>query len=460
MSIDTKTRAARGLPNRVAAPVVMPGDAEWDSARRAWNLAVDQQPAAVVSPESAEDVIAVVGFARERGLRVAPQGTGHGAAAMSSLSDTVLLKTERMREIRVDPGARRVRVGAGALWADVTAVAGEHGLAALAGSSPDVGVTGYTLGGGLSWLARRYGLAANSVLAIELVTADGRLVRADHEHEPDLFWALRGGGGSFGVVTALELQLYPVRDVYAGALLWPMERAAEILEAWRDWAGSVPDDVTSLGRLLQVPPLPEIPEPLRGRSFVGVEAVCLGEEAQAVALLEPLRALAPELDSFATVPASALSALHMDPDHPVPATADGMLLCDLPPAAVHALVATAGAGSGSPLVSVDLHHLEGALARSEEGHGAAGSLDAGFALFAVGMALDREMATTVDARIRLVQGTLATWGAGQRYLNFAERPGDAHGMFSADAFRRLREVKRQYDPAGLLHANHPIPAAV
>ena len=210
------------------------------------------------------------------------------------------------------------RAEAGALWQDVTVPAGEHGLAALAGTSPNVGVTGYTLGGGMGWLARRYGLAANSVTAAEIVTPDGRLRRADAEHEPDLFWAVRGGGGSVGVVTALEMTLYPVRELYAGALFFPIQRAAEVLHAWRAWTATVPDEVTSLGRILRLPPLPEVPEPLRGRAFALVEAAYLGDAGAGAALIRPLRQLGPDLDTFAMIPAPALQQLNMDPDQPMP----------------------------------------------------------------------------------------------------------------------------------------------
>jgi FAD/FMN-containing dehydrogenase len=167
--------------------LVLPHDPEWNEARRAWNLAVDQQPAAVALPESADDVAAVVRWARTRGLRIAPQGTGHAAGAMGSLAHTVLVKTERMRGVEIDAERRVARVEAGVLWEEVGEAAAEHGLAALAGSSPDVGVVGYTLGGGISWLGRRYGLAANNVVAVELVNADGEHVRADADHEPELF---------------------------------------------------------------------------------------------------------------------------------------------------------------------------------------------------------------------------------------------------------------------------------
>jgi FAD/FMN-containing dehydrogenase len=206
----------------LAGQFVLPDDPDYDQARQPWNLALDQRPAAVILPESAADVAAAVSYAADRGLRIAPQGTGHGAAPLGSLEGTVLLRTDRMRGIRIDPRARTARAEAGVIWRDVVEAAARHGLAALAGSSPDTGVVGYTLGGGISFLGRAFGLAANSVTAIEVVTADGHLVRADHEHQPDLFWALRGGGGSFGVVTALEFRLFPVTEAYAGALWYPI----------------------------------------------------------------------------------------------------------------------------------------------------------------------------------------------------------------------------------------------
>ena len=254
----TDTMAGHGLDalrTAIAGQLFVPGEAGYDQARQAWNLAVDQRPAVVVEAGSAADVAQAVRFARAHGIRIAPQGTGHGAGPLEPLDGAMLLRTTRMRTVRIDPAARTARAEAGATWPDVTIPAAQHGLAALAGSSTTVGVTGYTLGGGLGWLARRYGLAANSVTAAELVTPDGDLVRADADHEPDLFWAVRGGGG-IGVVTALEMRLYPVGELYAGSLFFPIARAAEVLHAWRAWTGTVPDEVTSQGRLVRLPPAP------------------------------------------------------------------------------------------------------------------------------------------------------------------------------------------------------------
>jgi len=436
--------------------IVMPHDESWDEARLAWNLAVDQQPAAVALPESARDVGAIVRWARERGLRVAPQGTGHNAHPLGSLAHTVLLKTERMRGVAIDARAQRARVEAGVLWAEVTEAAAQHGLAALAGSSPDVGVVGYTLGGGISWLSRRYGLAANSVTAIELVDAEGEPVRADADQNADLFWALRGGGGSFGVVTALEFALYPITDVHAGVLFFPLERGAEVLRAWRRWVDTVPDDVTSVGRFLQFPPLPALPEHLRGRSFAVIEAASLLGQDASDELLRPLRELGPQLDTFATIPAHALDRLHMDPEQPVPGAGDGMVLSDLNDAAIDALVQTAGAGSHSPLLSVELRHAGGALARKVPGGGAVSSVNGSFLLFAVGIAPTLEAGAAVKAHVELVHNALAPWDAGRAFSNFATKRERGERLCGHLTYRRLQTVKAAVDSDDVFRSNHPV----
>ena len=267
------------LGDRIAGDVVLPGEKTWDAARQAWNLAVDQRPIAVVYPESADDVVATVRLAAEHGMRIAFNAGGHNAGPIDWSRDTLLLKTERMRGIEIDATARRARVQAGALSKPLAIAAGDQGLAYLAGTSPDVGVFGYALGGGLSWMVRKFGLACNSITAAELVTADGRLLRADRDTEPELFWAIRGGGGNIAAVTAIELELFPVAEIYAGAMFWPIERAAEVLKAWREWIETVPVECESLGRMLQLPDAPFLPDHLRGRSFVLVEAAFLGTES-------------------------------------------------------------------------------------------------------------------------------------------------------------------------------------
>ncbi len=446
---------AEHLRLRLHGTIVLPGEADWDRARGAWNAAVDQQPVLVAYPEHAEDVAELIGYAHEHGLAVALQGTGHAAAPLC-LEGAILVKTERMRGVLIDPDRRVARVQAGTLWMDVTPAAAAFGLAALAGSANDVGVVGYTLGGGLSWLARRHGLAANSVVAAEVVTADGRLLRVDAESEPELFWALRGGGGNFAAVTTLEFRLYPIAEVYAGMLLWPWERAREVLGAWQELTRIAPDELMSVGRLLQVPPLPQIPEFLRGGQFVVVEVAHLGDPADADRLLAGLRHLVPAMDTLAMIPAPQLPELHMDPPGPMPGDGDGFLLDTLDAGALDALVAAAGPGSGAPLVCVVLRHLGGALARPDDAHGALATLDGEFALFGIGVPMGPGALDAIRAQFGRLRDGLEPWSGGRAFLNFAEQELDTETAFDADAYARLRAAKRAYDPADLFRANHRI----
>jgi len=447
-------RDLQALRAAVAGRVFVPGQACYDQARQAWNLAVDQRPAVVVEAGSAADVAQAVRYARARGMRIAPQGTGHGAEPLEPLDGAMLLRTTRMRKVRIDPAARTARAEAGAVWADVTVPAGQHGLAALAGTAANVGVTGYTLGGGLGWLARRYGLAANSVIAVKLVTPDGDLVRVDADREPDLFWAVRGGGG-VGVVTALEMRLYPVRDLYAGDLFFPIQRAAEVLHAWRDWTATVPDEVTSIGHLLRFPPLPEVPEPLRGRAVAVVEAACLGDAGSGAELIGPLRRLGPERDTVAMIPAPALGQLNMDPGQPVPSQDDGAFLADFPAAAIDALVAAVGLDAGTPLASVEVRHLGGALARPAPGGGAQPSIDASYLLFAVGATPTPDLAAAVRAQVHAVKHALAPWHASYDYYNFEGTPAPASAVLPPASYRRLQQIKAAYDPDQVIISAHP-----
>ena len=403
--------------------------------------------------------MAVVKTAGEHGLRVAPQGTGHGAGAMGSLDDAVLLKTHRMSGVDIDADNARARVQAGAIWRDLTPPAAEHGLAALSGSAGDVGIVGYSIGGGLGWTVRKHGLSCNAIAGAEVVTADGRLVTASPDSEPDLFWAIRGGGGSFGAVTSLEIELVPVTELYAGVLYWPQERAPEILPAWRDWTADLPEEMTSIGRLLNVPPFPGIPEPIRGRSFVVVEAAFLGDEAAGTEVLKPLRDLGPEMDTFATIPPPGLSHLHNDPPEPVPGAGDGVMLDECTDAAIERLCEAAGAGSGTPLLSVEIRHVGGAAGRPDPQGGALDHIPADFAVYAVGIAATPEMKAGVNAAIAQMKEAFAEGMSRHTYLNFCEMGTDTARMFTPEAHARLREIKRAYDPQDVFQANHSIPPA-
>jgi FAD/FMN-containing dehydrogenase len=458
MAVLTQTESGlEPLRRAVGGGVIAPGDHGWEVARQAWNLAAVQRPAAVVQAAGVDDVIATVRFARARGLAIAPQGTGHGASALGSLDDALLLKTARMGSVRIDPQRRTARAAAGALWGDVALAAGEFGLAALAGSSPDVGVVGYTLGGGAGWLARRHGLACNSVRWIEIVLADGTLVRTDREHEPELFWALRGGAGGLGVVTALEFDLYPLAEVFGGLIAWPAERAAEILDRYRRWTPALPDALSSSLRLMNLPPAPSVPEPLRGRGVVMVDAAYLGGARRGEQLLQPLRAIPGALaDTFAMMPATALSRLHGDPEQPTAGIGDGLILAQLGPDAAAAFLSIAGPGSGSPLVVAELRQLGGALRSGPPGHGALAGVEGDFALYAVGAPGEATPPAAIRAHLREVARVMRPWTAPRSFLNLADGLPDTAAAFQPAVYRRLQAAKRRYDPADLFRSNHPV----
>jgi FAD binding domain/Berberine and berberine like len=449
----------RQLRRQFKGAVLTPRDAGWDAARQAYNLTVDQTPALIAVPLDEQDAITIVNFARENGLQVAPQRTGHNASPMTSLEDVILVKTDAMRGVQIDVQQRTARVRAGSKWEDVVPRASDLGLAALHGSTPDVSVAGYSLGGGVGWYGRKLGLSANSVRAIELVTADGRLRRVDHRNEPELFWALRGGGGNFGLVTAVEIDLYAIPEVYAGVLFFPWERSSEVLHAWHAWTKTVPDEVTSVGRILQFPDLDELPPFLRARNFVVVEAFILTDEAEGRKLLEPIRALGPEIDTVAMVPPVGLAELHMDPPNPVPYAGAHHILGDLDADAIETVVEFAGPGSGSPLVSYEIRHIGGAFARPEPHHGSLGTLDGSFLTFGIGMVVDEESAHSVHEALKLIDEKMARYANGREYLNFAEDPTDSSRFYRPEAYRRLRAVKAEVDPGNLFRANHPIPPA-
>ena len=449
-SLDTTVLAAV-----LTGRIVGPQDAEWDTARAAWNLSVDQRPAFVAQVATAEDVAEIIRFARRAGLRVAPQGTGHNAAAMGDLAGTVLLRTDALREVTVDAERRTVRVGAGVLWGEVTAALAPHGLTALAGSSADVGVAGYLLGGGYSWLAREHGLGASSITAVELVTGDGEFVRADADCHPELFWAVRGAGANIGVVTALEFAVLPLTEVYAGMLMFPMARAADVLRTYSAWTEDLTDAATTCIRLLRFPPLPELPPFLSGQQLCVIDGAIDLPAEEAVELLAPLRALGPTMDTFGVLPTVALDQLHMDPPGPVPGVGDGFLLDAFDESVIEALLAVVGPDAPSALMMVDLRHLGGAAGRPDPRGGVVDSLPGRFLGFTGGMAPFPAAAEAVHAGIAALRQALAPWLSARDYGNFREaKAGDR--LFPADALLRLRAVRDTYNADRVVRANHEL----
>ena len=440
---------------RIEGRVATPGDPDWDEVRPGWQLTADLNPSAIAFVESAEDVVETVRFAAANGLRIAGQGTGHGAAPLAPLDDTILIRTTGMRGVEVDPDARTARVEAGVLSVELGEAANAHGLCFLPGSSPDVGVIGYTLGGGLSWLGRKYGFACNHVRAIDLVTPDGEPRTVDAETEPGLFWAMRGGGGGYAIVTALEVDLVPVAEVYGGVLIFPAEVGADAVRAYRDWAGAVSDDVTSVVRFITPPPFPDVPEPLRGTPLLTIDGACAGTREEGEEAFAPLREIGETImDTFDWMPAAGLSHIHMDPENPVPGVGDGALIGELSDEAIDAWVSMVGPGSESPLLLSELRHLGGALARPAENGGALSKIDAPFAMYSVGVRMSPEIGEVLHGYLEKLEETMKPWRGDGGYYNFVESPCDVDAILPPDVCGRLHEVKSKWDPDSRIVANH------
>ncbi len=443
------------LREALAGDVIAQGEAGWDAARLAWNLTADQRPPLVVRAGSVADIATTVRFAAANGLKVAPQSTGHGAASMGDLAGTILLKTATLNAVAVDPATRTATVEAGALWSDVVAPAAEHGLVGLHGMSAAVGVAGYLLGGGIGWLTRREGFASTHVRAFEVVGADGEARRVDATTDPDLFWALRGGGGRPVIVTSFELDLFELREAFAGALIWPIEDAEEVVGAWREWIATVPDELTSTIKLVRFPPLPTLPDALRGRAVVAVTLAFTGTAERGAELVAPLRALAtPFMDTLATIAGAALAEVAGDPTAPTQASGHAALLDRIGPAETTAFLDLAGPGVDTPLLSVEIRHLGGALRDAEPDPGAAGTLDAEGLFYSVAPITSPEAEAPILAAQREAGERVAPFsGARDTILTFDEE-GPMRGSFTPEVVDRLAAIAAARDPDGIFVANH------
>ncbi|HEY3727934.1 MAG TPA: FAD-binding oxidoreductase [Solirubrobacteraceae bacterium] len=455
--MNTSPRIDAGaLRAEIEGSVVDVEDRGWDEARQAWNLVADQRPALVVQPANAEDVAATVRFASAAGLRVAPQCVGHGAACLGDLDGVILLRTTGMTDVSIDPDKRTATVSAGAAWRDVIGPAAEHGLVGLHGMSAGVGVTGYALGGGIGWLSRLHGFASTHINSLEVVTADGQPRRVDADSEPELFWALRGGGGGPAVVTSMEIALFELREAFAGALMWPIQAAGEIVHGYREWTLTAPDEVTSTIRLLRFPPLPEIPDPLRGRELAAITLAFTGSEAEGNELVAPLRALGrPYLDTLATIPAPGLGEISGDPQDPVPAIGNGLLLEQFTGETADAYLELGGPDAHPPFVALEIRHLGGALRSTTPDPGAAGPLTSEALVFATGVRVDLDAGRRLNDAHDALRDRMSPWiGARGSLLTFDERSRSLRGAFTAPVADRLAAVTRSHDPDGLFVANH------
>ena len=437
------------LQARIQGQVIAPGEARYDELRAAWNLTVDQHPALIVMAVSANDIAEAVRYARAADLKVAVQATGHGV--IRPANGSLLILTANLTEVRVDAAARTAWVSAGTKWGKVLAATHAVGLAPLLGSSPDVGAIGYTLGGGMGWLARKYGLSIDSVNRFEVVTADGRIVNAsDHEHT-DLFWGLRGGGGGLGVITGMEIRLYPVSEFYGGNLYYPIEQAPAVFARYREWIASSPDELTSSISIMNYPPLPFFPEPLRGKAIAQIRGAYCGPIEQGEALLKFWRDWqAPLIDDFAARSFSDIAKVSNDPVEPSAGLSSGMWLKDLDDETLALLIEYGAATRGPlPVVATEVRHTGGAITRVDPFANAYSHRYAPHILELVGMTPTVEAQAAFRGHVAQVKQALQPHLTGGVYLNFLEgeeavvRSRDG---FSPEAYRRLQALKSLYDP--------------
>ncbi|MHA3703613.1 FAD-binding oxidoreductase [Jatrophihabitans sp. YIM 134969] len=440
-----------------------PGTPGYERDRAVYALAALPAPAEAVTVADVEATVAAVRYARDRGWRIAVLATGHGAERLPRMTGSLLIRTAFSEAVVVDVERRRARVPAGRTWGEVVAAASPHGLVALHGSSPGVGVVGFLLSGGLSFHSRRFGVGSNSVLAAEIVTADGVVRRVDEAHDGDLFWAVRGGGAGLGVVTALEIELYPVGDVLTGAAFFSAEHAGELLRAWRDWAATAPRSVATTVRLLRFPPLPEIPPPLVGGQVVCVDGVAPAADSEATHAVAELRArleaVAPTvLDTWHVGPPLDVTATHMDPPDPVPTLNDHALLAGLPDAAVESLVAACGPDSGSTLAMAELRQLGGALADPRRPGGYLDRIVDPWLLNVIDILPAEELRAPVAASLAAVTDALAPWVTGRIVPTFVARPDEPRPAVSPTADRLLQGIRQRVDPDGVFLATTlPLP---
>jgi FAD/FMN-containing dehydrogenase len=446
----------------VAGEVITPRDADYNDARKVWNGAIDRHPAVIARCTGTADVFNAIEFARSEGLPIAVRGGGHNVAGFGTCDNGLVLDLSPMKGIHVDTTASTVRAQGGVLWGELDRETQAFGSATTGGLVTTTGIAGFTLGGGIGWLMRRHGLAADNLLSADVVTADGALITTSLDSDPDLLWALRGGGGNFVVVTSFEYALHPVGPtVIGGAVFHPAETAADLLRFYADWTRDLSDELTTMVAFLSGPPEPFIPTDRQGSPLVAVAVCHIGDATAADAALAPLRAFGrPVADVIGPMPYTSLQAMF---DHSAP---PGMrtywktaYLDDLDDAGIDALVSQAtGLHDLFPLSVIHLHHLEGAVRQPPEGGAAVGHRDHRFVLNLIGTYAD----PSDDARhVGWVRGAFEAMQphtTGAPYLNFlgdegADRVRDAYGQQTYD---RLVEVKRRYDPDNVFRINQNI----
>jgi FAD/FMN-containing dehydrogenase len=432
-----------GLKRKVTGDVIVPGDSNYDTARAAWNLTVNQYPDVILVAANAEDVATGLRFAQASGLGVAVQSTGHGIALPAD--HCLLIVTSQLTGVTIDPENQTARIEGGVRWHMVLEKAQEVGLAPLLGSSSGVGAIGYTLGGGIGWLARKYGLSADSVLEYEVVTADGTIHTANENQHSDLYWAMRGGGGSFGVVVGMTIRLYPVTAVYGGTMVYPAELAKEVFTFYREWIQWLPEEWTTSISIMNFPPIPDLPPFMSGKTVVMVNGVYCGDAQVGVMMAQAwLDWKEPLANTFHPMPFAEIDAVSNDPKNPSSGKSSGGWLKDLSDETIDALIANA---VGSPILKFDVRYAGGAISHTH--NNAFSHRDSVHLLQMVTIVPSAEMMPQIEGLIAATKQKLAPHLTGGIYMNFVEgreQRAQTQNGFTPEKYARLTEVKAKYDP--------------
>lgn len=434
----------------------------YEQLRRGWELTIDHHPAYILIPHNVADIAAGIRFARASGLAVAVQTTGHGM--LYPADDSLLILSSHMKAVEVDVKARTARVEAGVIWQQVLDAATPHGLAPLLGSAPNIGVIGYMLGGGIGWLGRRYGFGADSLRSIDMIGANGELLHCSPKENSDLFWALPGGGGNFGVVTAMEFDLYPVASVYGGNLVYPKESATEALRFYRDWIRTMPDELSSSIGIVKFPPLERVPEAFRGKTLVLVMAAFAGSANEGEQWLQPwLNWQAPMNNTFREMPFSEIPSITNDPVDPMAQYGSSDMFNELSDEAIDVIVHFAG-NDASPLTMSMIRHAGGAMGRAPANGNAIGNRSALLYLMMGGATPDAEAFANVKDYVKSYRAALAPYTRVGVWMNFMGGNGSGaqeriKENYEAETYERLLALKAKYDPDNMFRFSYQLAIA-
>jgi FAD/FMN-containing dehydrogenase len=458
MSSTNTDQIVQSFASGFEGAVVTPDHGDYDAARAIWNGSIDGRPALIAQCRATRDIVAATNLTRAAGLVLAVRGGGHSVAGLSTCDGGVVIDLSSMREVEVDADRRVATVQPGATWADFDTATAAHGLATTGGLISTTGVAGLTLGGGIGWLQRKYGLTCDNLIGADLVTSGGEVLRVDERERPELLWGLRGGGGNFGIVSRFEFRLHPVSTILGGLLLFPLERGKEVLSTFRDWAADAPDDASMLASIMTAPPEPFVPPEMVGQKVVAILGCWCGDLDAGAAAIEPLRALGPSADVFAPMPYVALQQM-LDGG-----AATGLrnyfrggFVDDLDDEVIDVALAH-GARMPSPMSQIHFHQMGGAVGRVRPDATAFSGRHAGYTYNVISTWTDPTEDARHIAANRELAAAMAPRSIGGAYVNFVgEDDADrVRSLYGEEIYDRLARLKRQYDPSNLFSRNQNI----